>query len=72
MQNPYESLQSNILSRIINNTERLNQSIATLNNELMQINLQNQQISTTSQILNNYSNNIKFNLQNTQNLQKPI
>ncbi|CAL9730712.1 DASH complex subunit Dad4p [Monosporozyma unispora] len=68
MENPYESTQRNILSRIINNMTRLNQSVVTMNQELKIINAKNQQLCTVATICDNYQESVQFNLTTTDQL----
>lgn len=68
MENPYESTQRNILSRIINNMTRLNQSVVTMNQELKIINAKNQQLRTVATICDNYQESVQFNLTTTDQL----
>ncbi|AQZ09739.1 DAD4 (YDR320C-A) [Zygosaccharomyces parabailii] len=67
MENPYEQVQVNILSRIMGNIERLNQSVSTLNQELANINRKNQNLEIMGQICENYRDSIQFNLDTTGN-----
>ncbi|CCD24093.1 Dad4p NDAI_0C04330 [Naumovozyma dairenensis CBS 421] len=72
MENPYEQVQSNILSRIIRNVERLNQSVNTLNQELEIINKKHKNLEIMGQISENYHNGMQFNLEATGNKKPPI
>ncbi|CCC70772.1 hypothetical protein NCAS_0F02880 [Naumovozyma castellii] len=72
MENPYEQVQSNILSRIIRNVERLNQSVSTLNQELEIINKKNKSLEIMGQVSENYHNSMQFNLEATGNKKQPI
>ncbi|CCF57176.1 hypothetical protein KAFR_0C01830 [Kazachstania africana CBS 2517] len=72
MENPYEKVQTNILSRIIANVERLNQSVTTMNQELSGINGKNKNIEIIGQICENYNNSIQFNLEATGNKRPPF
>ena len=49
-ENPQERVQKNILSRIIGNVERLNESVSTLNQELSIVNNKNKSIEIIGQI----------------------
>lgn len=72
MENPYERQQKNILSRIIVNVERLNQSVVTLNQELANVNKKNKNIEVLGQICENYHNSTQFNLEATGNRKPPF
>ena len=72
MENPYERQQKNILSRIIVNVERLNQSVITLNQELSNVNKKNKNIEIIGQICENYHNSTQFNLDATGNRKPPF
>ena len=72
MENPYERVQKNILSRIIGNVERLNESVSTLNQELSIVNNKNKSIEIIGQICENYHNSIQFNLEATGNKKPPF
>lgn len=72
MENPYEQVQVNILSRIVGNIERLNQSVVTLNQELDNINRKNRNLEIMGQICENYHNSIQFNLEATGSKQPPL
>lgn len=72
MENPHEQVQINILSRIIGNIERLNQSVSTLNQELANINRKNKNLEIMGQICENYHNSIQFNLDTTGNRKPPL
>ncbi|CAL9735924.1 DASH complex subunit Dad4p [Monosporozyma servazzii] len=65
MENPYESTQRNILSRIVNNMTRLNQSVMTMNQEMKLVNQKNQQLCTVATICDNYQESVQFNLSTT-------
>ncbi|QLG71980.1 hypothetical protein HG535_0C03330 [Zygotorulaspora mrakii] len=72
MENPYEQVQVNILSRIVGNIEKLNQSVTTLNQELDSINTKNRNLEIMGQICENYHNSIQFNLNATGNRKPPL
>ncbi|CCK69646.1 Dad4p KNAG_0C05480 [Huiozyma naganishii CBS 8797] len=71
MENPYDKVQSNILSRIIANVERLNQSVVTLNQELATVTQKNKQLETIGTICENYSSSMQFNLETTGHMRPP-
>lgn len=72
MENPYEKVQSNVLSRIIANVERLNQSVVTLNQELATVNRKNNNLEIIGQICENYHNSVQFNLEATGARKEPL
>ncbi|CCE92516.1 Dad4p TDEL_0E02730 [Torulaspora delbrueckii] len=72
MENPYEQVQLNILSRIIGNIDRLNQSVATLNQELENVNRRNRNLEIMGQICENYHNSTQFNLKATGSQKPPL
>ncbi|QLL33375.1 hypothetical protein HG536_0E02860 [Torulaspora globosa] len=72
MENPYEQDQMNILSRIVANIDRLNQSVTTLNQELENINRRNKNLEIMGQMCENYQNSMQFNLQATGNRKPPL
>lgn len=51
MENPHEQVQANILSRIIGNVKRLNESVAILNQELVTINNRNKNLEIMGAIV---------------------
>lgn len=71
MENPFEQTQRSILSRIINNVERLNQSVTTMNQELALINSKNEQLCTVATICDNYQESVQFNITTTGQLKPP-
>ncbi|BAO42104.1 DASH complex subunit DAD4 [Kluyveromyces marxianus] len=72
MENPYEKVQSNILSRIIGNVERLNESVVILNQELRRVNSKNKNLELMSQMCENYRESVDFQLQATSKKQEPL
>ncbi|KAH3899149.1 Dad4p SCDLUD_004577 [Saccharomycodes ludwigii] len=66
MENPHENVQINILHRIVNNMERLNDSILQVNNELHKINIcQSNNLQIMGGLMENYHQNIKTMLQDS-------
>lgn len=72
MENPYEQVQVNVLSRIVGNIEKLNQSVTTLNHELENINRKNTNLEIMGQICENYHKSMQFNLEATNNKKPPL
>ncbi|CAR30641.1 Dad4p [Lachancea thermotolerans CBS 6340] len=72
MENPYEQVHQNILSRIINNVERLNESVVTLNQELQHINARNSNLEIMGQMCENYHKSVQFNMSATGHKQSPL
>ena len=72
MENPHERVQRNVLSRIIANLERLNQSIVTLNGELAAVNEKNREIALIGQLCENYHNSVQFNIEATGSRKPPF
>ncbi|TKA72579.1 hypothetical protein B0A55_07221 [Friedmanniomyces simplex] len=64
MESPHEHQQSLLLSRIITNVEKLNESIVVLNRSLQQeINVQNMNVELVAQMFKNYQSNVLFHLE---------
>ncbi|SCU84857.1 LAMI_0C09164g1_1 [Lachancea mirantina] len=72
MENPYEQVHQNILGRIVNNVERLNESIVTLNQELQYINARNTNLQLMGQMCENYHKSVQFNLDATNHKREPL
>ncbi|EGA87452.1 Dad4p [Saccharomyces cerevisiae VL3] len=72
MENPHEQVQANILSRIIGNVKRLNESVAILNQELVTINNRNKNLEIMGAICDNYHSSVQFNLEATNNKKPPL
>nr|Q74Z51.2 RecName: Full=DASH complex subunit DAD4; AltName: Full=Outer kinetochore protein DAD4 [Eremothecium gossypii ATCC 10895] len=72
MENPHEKVQVGILARIVGNVERLNQSVATLNQELERINTRNRNLELMGQMCEHYGRATAFNLKTTGNRQGPV
>lgn len=72
MENPYEQVHQSILSRIINNVERLNESVVTLNQELQHINARNGNLEIMGQMCENYHKSAQFNLSATKHKRAPL
>lgn len=71
MQNPFEQTQRSLLSRIISNVERLNQSVVTLNQELSILNSKNQQLCNIATICDHYQESLQFNISTNGQLKPP-
>lgn len=71
MESPHEHQQNLLLSRIISNVERLNESIMLLNQTLKEINIQNMNVELVAQMFKNYQSNVRFHLEATDSLKEP-
>ncbi|SCU91493.1 LAME_0E12728g1_1 [Lachancea meyersii CBS 8951] len=72
MENPYEQVQQSILARIVNNLERLNESVVTLNHELQNINARNKNLQLMGQMCENYHKSVQFNMTATNHKRGPL
>lgn len=72
MENPHEQQQKALLARIINSTKALNESVQDMNTLLNRINSDNKNIEILSQMWENYSQNVEYNLEATGQKRKPI
>lgn len=72
MENPHEQVQNALLARIINNVERLNESVTILNDSLREANKDNLQVELVAQMWENYQANAEFNLEATGNKKEPL
>ncbi|KAK4043390.1 DASH complex, subunit Dad4, partial [Parachaetomium inaequale] len=70
-ESPHEHQQNLLLSRIITNVEKLNESIVVMNKTLQEINIQNMNIELVAQMFKNYQSNVLFHLEATDNLKDP-
>ncbi|KAF1983697.1 hypothetical protein K402DRAFT_337902 [Aulographum hederae CBS 113979] len=70
-ESPHEHQQSLLLSRIITNVEKLNESIMVLNKSLQEINIQNMNVELVAQMFKNYQSNVLFHLEATDSLKDP-
>ncbi|RAL11956.1 DASH complex subunit DAD4 [Aspergillus homomorphus CBS 101889] len=71
MESPHEHQQALLLSRIIGNIEKLNESIMVMNRNLQEINIQNMNVELVAQMFKNYQSNVLFHLEATENLKGP-
>ncbi|PYI35998.1 DASH complex, subunit Dad4 [Aspergillus indologenus CBS 114.80] len=71
MESPHEHQQALLLSRIIGNIEKLNESIMVMNRSLQEINVQNMNVELVAQMFKNYQSNVLFHLEATDNLKEP-
>ncbi|KAH6660704.1 DASH complex subunit Dad4 [Truncatella angustata] len=71
MESPHEHQQNLLLSRIITNVEKLNESILVMNKQLQDINIQNMNIELVAQMFKNYQSNVLFHLEATDGLKEP-
>ncbi|KAJ1675713.1 hypothetical protein EV182_000726 [Spiromyces aspiralis] len=71
MKNPYEEQQTAILTRIINNVAKLNDTLQDLNTRLEEINELNTDLVAFSNIWQHYQRNAAIYLHSTSALQPP-
>ncbi|KAL4949868.1 DASH complex subunit Dad4 [Aspergillus filifer] len=71
MESPHEHQQALILSRVINNVQKLNEAVADMNTLLQGINIQNMNVELVAQMFKNYQSNVLFHLEATENLKEP-
>ncbi|KAK6067795.1 hypothetical protein SCUP234_08876 [Seiridium cupressi] len=71
MESPHEHQQNLLLSRIITNVEKLNESVMVMNKQLQDINVQNMNIELVAQMFKNYQSNVLFHLEATDGLKEP-
>ncbi|PLN79653.1 DASH complex, subunit Dad4 [Aspergillus taichungensis] len=70
-ESPHEQQQALLLSRIINNIEKLNESIMVMNKSLQEVNVQNMNVELVAQMFKNYQSNVLFHLEGTESLKDP-
>ncbi|EGX92889.1 DASH complex subunit DAD4 [Cordyceps militaris CM01] len=70
-ESPHEHQQSLLISRIINNVEKLNEAVVVMNKSLQDINIQNMNVELVAQMFKNYQSNVLFHLEATDNLKPP-
>ncbi|GCB19298.1 DASH complex subunit dad4 [Aspergillus awamori] len=63
MESPHEHQQALLLSRIIGNIEKLNESIMVMNRSLQEVNIQNMNVELVAQMFKNYQSNVLFHLE---------
>ncbi|OJJ55595.1 hypothetical protein ASPSYDRAFT_92723 [Aspergillus sydowii CBS 593.65] len=68
---PHEHQQALLLSRIINNVEKLNEAVMVMNKSLQEVNIQNMNVELVAQMFKNYQSNVLFHLEATENLKEP-
>ncbi|KAL4804085.1 DASH complex subunit Dad4 [Aspergillus unguis] len=71
MENPHEQQQALLLSRIINNVEKLNEAVMEMNRRLQAVNIQTMDVELVAQMFKNYQSNVLFHLEATENLKEP-
>ncbi|KAJ2895456.1 putative dash complex subunit dad4 protein [Zalerion maritima] len=71
MESPHEAQQNLLLSRIINNVEKLNEAVEVMNNALNEINIDNMNVELVAQMFKNYQSNVLFHLEATDSLRDP-
>lgn len=72
MENPHESIQNNIISRIITNMDRLNNNVLSMNQELIKTNKNLNSLKNLGELLENYHNTVQYNLEVSGNKEKPL
>ncbi|KAL0632601.1 DASH complex subunit dad4 [Maublancomyces gigas] len=72
MESPHEHQQSQLLTRIITNVEKLNEAVMILNKTLHEINTQNMNTELVAQMFKNYQSNVLFHLEATDSLKEPV
>ncbi|KAM0720685.1 hypothetical protein Q7P37_004822 [Cladosporium fusiforme] len=70
MESPHEHQQSQLLSRIITNVEKLNEAVMVLNKSLQEINVQNMNVELVAHMFKNYQSNVLFHLEATDSLKE--
>ncbi|OJJ06674.1 hypothetical protein ASPVEDRAFT_46025 [Aspergillus versicolor CBS 583.65] len=70
MESPHEHQQALLLSRIINNVEKLNEAVMVMNKSLQEVNIQNMNVELVAQMFKNYQSNVLFHLEATENLKE--
>lgn len=63
MESPHEHQQALLLSRIITNIEKLNESIMVMNKSLQEVNIKNMNVELVAQMFKNYQSNVLFHLE---------
>ncbi|KAA8650274.1 DASH complex subunit DAD4 [Aspergillus tanneri] len=71
MESPHEHQQALLLSRIIGNIEKLNESVMLMNKNLQEVNIQNMNVELVAQMFKNYQSNVLFHLEATENFKEP-
>ncbi|PLB40408.1 DASH complex subunit DAD4 [Aspergillus candidus] len=71
LESPHEQQQALLLSRIINNIEKLNESVMVMNKSLQEVNVQNMNVELVAQMFKNYQSNVLFHLEATESLKDP-
>ncbi|QSL66129.1 hypothetical protein MERGE_000504 [Pneumocystis wakefieldiae] len=72
MENPHEEQQNALMARIVMNVEKLNEAIMEFNRCIQEINMANMNLELISQIWANYGRNVRFHLEGTNHLEKPL
>ncbi|KAM0753111.1 hypothetical protein T439DRAFT_323739 [Meredithblackwellia eburnea MCA 4105] len=65
MDNPHHTQQTAILTRIIGNIEKVNESMLALNNSVSETNVYNAKTAEVVELWTQYMENIKFNTANS-------
>ncbi|CBF86955.1 DASH complex subunit DAD4 [Aspergillus nidulans FGSC A4] len=73
MENPHEQQQALLLSRIIENVQKLNEAVMEMNQRLQAANIQTMDVELVAQMFKNYQSNVLFHLEviATDNLKEP-
>ncbi|KAL4748669.1 DASH complex subunit Dad4-domain-containing protein [Aspergillus terricola var. indicus] len=70
-ENPHEQQQTLLLSRIIENVQKLNEAVMEMNQRLQAANIQTMDVELVAQMFKNYQSNVLFHLEATDNLKEP-
>ncbi|KAL4990078.1 DASH complex subunit Dad4, partial [Aspergillus falconensis] len=70
-ENPHEQQQMLLLSRIIENVQKLNEAVMEMNQRLQAANIQTMDVELVAQMFKNYQSNVLFHLEATDNLKEP-
>ncbi|KAL3433466.1 DASH complex subunit Dad4 [Aspergillus tetrazonus] len=71
MENPHEQQQTLLLSRIIENVQKLNEAVMEMNQRLQAANIQTMDVELVAQMFKNYQSNVLFHLEATDILKEP-
>ncbi|RDW67317.1 DASH complex subunit DAD4 [Aspergillus mulundensis] len=63
MENPHEQQQTLLLSRIIENVQKLNEAVMEMNQRLQAANIQTMDVELVAQMFKNYQSNVLFHLE---------
>ncbi|GAA5850549.1 hypothetical protein JCM8547_001910 [Rhodosporidiobolus lusitaniae] len=72
MNNPYEEEQQAVLSRILGNVDKLNESMLELNRAIERVNAKNASTAEIVELWTSYMRNVQWNLQSQKALHPPV